>query len=202
MDDLGLRQRLQTELAAGERILWVGQPDPSILLTRADIFLIPFSVLWGGFTFVFAAVITAGFIGHPSGDSVFPLLWAIPFLAVGQYMIWGRLVYKRWQKRRTYYAVTNERVLVASGAGNGRLQGAFINQIPVINRTIRKNGVGTVQFGSIPYQTAMYANTGMDFFGWPGNPVPVFYDITDAQRTYNLVLQLRRDADSRQAPAS
>jgi len=93
-------------------------------------------------------------------------------------------------------------VLVVSGAGKGRLQGAFISQIPVINRTLRKNGTGTVEFGSVPYQTAMYANTGMDFFGWPGNQVPVFYDIRDAQRTYNLVLQLRRDMTTQQSPAS
>src|SRR2546425_12222971 len=115
MDDFSLRQRLQGELLAGERILWVGQPDPSILLSRADIFLIPFSVMWGGFTLVFAVIIIAGFTGNPSGGSVFPLLWAVPFLAAGQYLIWGRLVYKRWQKRRTYYAITTQRVLVAIG---------------------------------------------------------------------------------------
>jgi len=203
MDDFSVRQRLQGELLSGERILWVGQPDPSILLSRADIFLVPFSVMWGGFALLFAGIIVAGLVAKGgSGGLVFPLLWAIPFLVVGQYMIWGRFVYKHWRKRRTFYAVTNQRVLVVSGAGNGRLQGAFISQIPVINRTLRKNGTGTVEFGSVPYQTAMYANTGMDFFGWPGNQVPVFYDIRDAQRTYNLVLQLRRDMTTQQSPAS
>src|SRR5437899_10880259 len=102
MDDFSVRQRLQGELLSGERILWVGQPDPSILLSRADIFLVPFSVMWGGFALVFAGIIVAGLVAKGgSGGLVCPLVWPLPFLVVGQSMLWGRFVHKRWRTSRT-----------------------------------------------------------------------------------------------------
>jgi len=34
------------ELLKDEKILWSGQPETSVLFTSADIFLVPFSLLW------------------------------------------------------------------------------------------------------------------------------------------------------------
>ena len=34
------------------------------------------------------------------------MLWGIPFVVAGQYLIWGRFFYDAWLKRRTYYALT------------------------------------------------------------------------------------------------
>jgi len=39
----------------------------------------------------------------------------------------------------------------------------------------------------------MYGNSGMDFFGTAyGQDVPVFYDIKDANKVYNIVNDLRK----------
>jgi hypothetical protein len=40
---------IEQQLSAGERLLWSGQPRGGIRLHAADIFAIPFSVLWCGF---------------------------------------------------------------------------------------------------------------------------------------------------------
>ncbi len=45
MIDAGFTPRLER----GERLLWTGQPAQGLLLTAANGFLIPFSLVWCGF---------------------------------------------------------------------------------------------------------------------------------------------------------
>ncbi len=46
MDDLsGL---IRSELGGDERLLWYGQPKKGLILRTYDIFMIPFSLVWGG----------------------------------------------------------------------------------------------------------------------------------------------------------
>ena len=56
---------IQPELTAGETVLWAGQPDPSVRLHREDVFLIPFSLFWGGFS-IFWELGVAGYWGSGS----------------------------------------------------------------------------------------------------------------------------------------
>jgi len=45
MNEFEIQQLFQPYLTKDEKILWVGRPDPSVFLTKADIFLIPLSIL-------------------------------------------------------------------------------------------------------------------------------------------------------------
>ncbi len=183
MDQPGQQAALQPYLLADERILWTGRPDPRRLLGPSDIWLIPFSLMWGGFAIVWE-VLALGFSNGPGGASVgLFALWGVPFVVVGQYFIWGRFIYKRWDRRRTTYAVTSRRILVLKGS---HLQSLFLNSLPAVHQSVRADGSGTLEFGSAPYGYAFWANSGMEWFSRRAG-TPAFYDIPDVVRVFRLI---------------
>jgi hypothetical protein len=84
--------KLQSELSSGERIQWATMPNTRIIFHSDDWYLVPFSLLWGGFAIFWEA----GVLGFwetnakPHPISWFMSLWGIPFIVIGQYLIWGR----------------------------------------------------------------------------------------------------------------
>jgi len=188
MENVEDQARLQPYLQPGEAVLWTGRPDPRRLLTGKDLFLIPFSLLWGGFAIVWEATVLA-FGSGPNKAPVFFVLWGIPFVLIGQYIIWGRFLVKRWNRQRTAYAVSNQRVLILRGRS---LQSMFLSQLPTIVQSSRADGSGSLEFGNggSPFGYGVWANTGMDAFSM-GRTVPAFYDIPDVTRVYGLINQAR-----------
>ena len=181
--------------------MWSGQPDPGISFTRADIFLIPLSLFFAGFPLVWfgAAIFSAPQNPDKSaGAIVFFYFIGFAFTVYGLYFAFGRFLYKKWKKRRTYYALTNRRALILTRMAGKKLQGVFLDRVPAINKSVRSDGIGTVQFGNSTWLGAAYSNTGLDFFpdfcvkDIPAfEDAPAFYDIEDAETVYNLANSLR-----------
>jgi hypothetical protein len=179
---------LERERIGGERLLWVGQPDPRRHFDRSDWFLIPFSLMWGGFAIFWE-------ISAILSGSAFFIFWGVPFVAAGLYGIVGRFFVKARTKRRTYYAVTERRVL--SVVRGGTTKAMFLNLVPTINARIRDDGSGTVIFGNASWRQASYGNTGVEFFGRGyGDDIVAFYDIPDAREVVDLVNELRGRQDA------
>jgi hypothetical protein len=108
------------------------------------------------------------------------VIWGIPFVAMGLYIIAGRFFVKARKKRRTYYAVTDRRVFSVERGGPTRA--SFISLIPTINANIRSDGSGSVSFGNSYWLQEWYANSGLGFFARGYGPEAVaFYDIGDAR---------------------
>ncbi len=187
----------QPDLLQSETIEWSGQPETSVNFNRTDIFLIPFSLLWGGFAlFALVALIFSWFAGTREAESIIGYLvgiFMIVFFAIiGVYLIVGRFAYKKWQKRRTHYALTNKRALVLSLSFGRKIQGIFLDRLPTINKSVRHNGIGTIYFGSPSWITAIYGNSGLDFMsGFYSTDIPAFCDIKDADKVYDLANRLR-----------
>ena len=178
--------RLQPYLQAGEAALWTARPDPNRLFSGKDLFLIPFSLLWGGFAIFWESSVL--FLGSgPNKAPIFFVLWGVPFVLAGQYLIWGRFLVKRWSRHRTLYAVTNQRVLILHGRS---LHSIFLSALPSIVQSSRADGSGSLEFGNGGGRYAVWANTGMDAFSL-GNTVLAFYDIPDVTRVYGLINQAR-----------
>lgn len=183
---------MRSELLPGEVLHWWGRPNPNRLLTAADFFVVPFSLLWAGFAFFWEGSVLSIFLtgGRESG-SWFAVLWGIPFVLIGLYLVFGRFVAKRYAKRHTYYAVTDSRVISISTAFGRRVQSASIKRLPGLELSSRRDGSGTVTFGQSSAFAGMYGNTGMEWLAWGRPMTPLaFYDLDDARSVYNLVERL------------
>ena len=197
MED-NLESVFHDELISGERIHWVGQPDSSIIFNASDLFMIPFSLMWGGFALFWEGSVL-GLVplgGHPvHGTPFFFKLWGVPFVLLGLYMIFGRFFFKVWKKKRIFYAVTDKRVIVLTQTRGKQVQAQFINQIPVMNKSVKSNEIGTLSFGGPGFTGLNYGNTGMDFLGArSGQGLLAFYDIPEAERVFQLIQRLRDEA--------
>jgi hypothetical protein len=186
----------QEHLLKGENILWSGQPDPKVIFAPADLFIVPFSVLWGGFMiFVIYSILSSMTNGNNSEPpDVFFIIIPIIFMIIGLYFIFGRFFFKKWKKQRTYYAVTNRRVLVLMKAFGQQLHEYNIKLISGINKRVRADGIGTLTFGgnqSIFYNGGQYyGNTGMDILPFYGFQL-AFYDIPNANEVYKLIMDIQ-----------
>jgi len=185
----------QGDLLSGERVLWTGQPDPTRIFSAGDIFLVPFSLMWGGFAIFWEASVLGLVFPTPRNatPALFMVLWGIPFVLVGLYMIVGQFFVKRWRRRNTTYAVTTQRALIATRIRQRQVQAALLDTIPVINKTVRSDGSGTIVFGNSNWTTSMYQDSGMDFFGRASSqPCLVFSDIPHVNMVFDLVSRARQ----------
>ena len=68
---------LSAQLRRSEKLLWSGRPRQGVFLTQKDAGMIPFSLMWGGFSFFWE------FKAVSSGGPLFFDLWGVPFVLVG-----------------------------------------------------------------------------------------------------------------------
>ena len=187
------------ELLQNEKVLWSGQPDTSVIFSSSDIFQIPFSLLWGGFALFWEYSVVTQVATSPAAgfaSIIFPL-FGIPFVLMGLYFIFGRFFYKNFKKKRTYYAVTDKRILILTTLFGKRCNAVFINTIPAIQKSIQSNGTGSLIFGNTNPQSSMYANSGMEVLsGFRTSTAPAFYDIKNAETVYKQVNDLRNKAQN------
>jgi len=90
-----------------ETILWQGKPKKAPLFQKSDIFIIPFSLIFGGM-FLIYAIISA--IMMFSGESIMFSLVGITCLVLGLYILVFRLWYRKKRISREIYFVTDKRV--------------------------------------------------------------------------------------------
>jgi hypothetical protein len=167
--------QVQRLVRRDEHLLWAGRPDPSVHFTSADGYLIPFSILWGGFAISWE---TAAIV---SRAGLF-VLFDLPFVAMGLYITIGRFLYKARQKRKTLYVLTNRRAIVLVGNQQSETPWQYTPQQISRHRDGRHVDVVFQAAAYGPWnasrQAAMYANTGMDFFK-RGSVGVGFFDVAD-----------------------
>ena len=166
------------ELGSGERLLWCGQPQQGIAFRRSDLLMVPFSLMWGGFAFFweYSAWST-------QNAPLFFVLWGIPFVLVGVYIIAGRFVVDAKQRERTVYGVTDERVVILSGLLLRRVKSLRVRSLSDISLDEAPGGTGTISFGPANVFSAWWSGTS-----WPGVPQPPRFDlIPQARSVYEVI---------------
>jgi hypothetical protein len=156
--------------------------------------MIPFSLLWGGFA-VFWESSVVGLNAPP-----FFMLWGIPFVLVGLYVMVGRFFVDAWVRRRTCYALTGERVLIAIGVWRSGVQSLDLHTLTNLSMTGNKDGSGTISLGAV---SGMIVNMGFSrmFASWgrvgsgSSNAMPPQLEmIADAGRVYQLIRDAQQHA--------
>jgi len=69
-----MNELFQEDLLKDEKILWTGQPETTVLFSGADVFLVPFSLLWGGFAIFWELSVL--FMKGKSGEGA-PIFFAL-----------------------------------------------------------------------------------------------------------------------------
>ena len=183
---------IRVHLSPGEQVLWSGQPRQGVMFRPADVFMVPFSLLWGGFAIFWEWSVISMPSRHGSVRSApwFFVLWGVPFVLVGLYMIVGRFFFDARQRARTVYALTSTRVLIVGGGWSARIQSINLRTLPDLSLTEGSDGRGTITLGPAPAPNMM---TMMAPFGRNYPTAPQLDTIDNAARVYQMI----RDAQER-----
>ncbi len=186
-------QLMHRELGPVERLLWAGQPRRGIRLQAADAFLIPFTLLWGGFSIFweYQAIRDAGFVFA---------LFGLPFVLIGVYMIVGRFFADARRRAKTVYGLTDQRVLILSDFFGRRVTSLPLAMIMELSLAEQADRSGTITFGRSQPMQSWAAS-----IPWPGMDqytVPSFEQIAEARQVYDLVSNAQRAVGEDRANAA
>jgi hypothetical protein len=170
-------QRFKPYLSPHETVRWAGRPQQGLVFRSTDLALIPFSILWCGFAIFWETLVVT------SGGPFFMVLWGIPFILVGLYMVFGRFLYDAFVRSRTHYALTQHSALVLSGVDGKKLTTVDLKSLQESHLKPRAGTRGTIVFGP---DTGQFSNRR----GVAASPE--FFGIEDAAGVYAQVQQHRR----------
>jgi hypothetical protein len=179
---------IKYELGSDETLLWAAQPKQGIVFRSSDIFLIPFSLLWGGFAIFWEIMALSVFFGAeerpPAGFAIIFPLWGIPFVIVGLYMMFGRFLVDSKRRAKTFYGLTNQRIIVVSGLMSRKVKSMNLRTLSDISLTEKSDGTGTITFGPSHPMSWWFGGAS-----WPGAPQsnPSFEMIEDAKGVYDNI---------------
>lgn len=166
-------------LLPGERILWSGQPGQGLIFTSRDTFLIPFSLVWFGFSVFWEFGVT----GQDETPVLF-VLWGAMFMCVGLYLVVGRFIVDAWLRVRIEYAVTDQRVLIARSSPFAKFVAVSLARLPDVQLSERGNGWGTIRFGQ---DVVMWGRQGFGTWSPALDSTPQFLMIANVRRVFDII---------------
>lgn len=181
-----IQHELRPELGAGERLLWSGMPRQGVVYRAIDLFLIPFFLIWSGVPVLAALGVLA------SGKQAGSVIFFLPFLLIGGYMLVGRFIVDAKQRSRTFYGVTNLRILIVVAWRKRRITSLRLKLLPDTTLTEGRNGGGSIQFGADRWPGAAWLGSG-----WPGSSqyLSPRFDLTDDVRSvYDIIVKAQAEA--------
>ena len=179
------RAVISTELEEDESLLWSAQPRQGIFLRASDKGLIPFSLLWGGFALFWEYEVIS------TGAPFLFALFGIPFVVAGLYLMVGRFYYDARLRERTFYGITDRRVIILSGIRSKQSKSFVISEIADMNMIENPDGSGVIALGSEDINKAQQVE-----LVWPGQTEtkPLLSNIQDVRKPFEIIEQLRQRA--------
>jgi hypothetical protein len=173
---------VERELQPGEQLLWADQPVQGLRLSKADIFLIPFSLFWGGFSIFWTIA---------ASMAPFPMwIFGLPFVGIGVYIMVGRFFYDAHKRKQTFYGVTDQRILVVCASQSRKVQSLDIGALQGLSLEERADSRGSILFGNVPPMFSWVQGTG-----WPmgvANMPMCFDTIEYARKVHDLIRDIQQ----------
>ena len=210
-----LQSLLRDEIPQGERVKWVGTPQPRsgfLWITLPLVLFAVFDVAFALFWMAGAAGVFDG-VGPMRAERLIFAAFGIPFLLVGIAMLMSPLLLRRRLQKsaeNTLYVVTDRRAVVFNGGyyGSGglamliagiirfanpgiKVQSYTPDRLQNIERTEREDGTGDVLFGE--------SEVNYEVNDRPATLRTGFYSITDVREADRLLKELaalHRPADA------
>jgi hypothetical protein len=143
--------------------------------------MIPFSLMWGGFSFFWE------YKAVSSGGPLFFELCGAPFVLIGLYTIVGLFFYEAMLRSRTYYELTNERVIIISGVFAPTVKSLQVQTLTGVSLSEEASGIGTVTFEPNMSHSGKGSSASR-------NPPPSLESIADAREVFERICPAQKGA--------
>jgi hypothetical protein len=145
---------IRGELLRGEKLLWSGQPLPGLRFSTADWLAVPFSLIWCSMVGVWELA------AFERGGSPLVVLFGVPFVAFGLYMLAGRFLVDAAVRARTFYGVTATRVIIVVVGWRSRtVHSVDLANTQDVTMQERGDGTGSITFVDLPLLAQMASHT-------------------------------------------
>jgi len=182
---------IMRQLMPGERPLWSGRPQRGLRLRRADLILLPAGIVWATFACLWEA--TALGLGPdgvqqawgPGGAPGAAHVWGLLLLALSCHLLVGHHVLDAFRRARTYYGVSDRRVIIVCGLFVRRVRSIPLAGLRKMSVDEGHDHVGTIALGPAPPMHFAWAA-----MLWPelhGRFPDRFEMVADARRVYGLI---------------
>ena len=175
----------QDLLDPAEKIIWTGKPRQGFLFWRSDIFFVPFSLIWAVLAYLWE--FQTAISNVPFQDK----LWSVFSLSVAAYILLLRFFVDAAYRYLTFYAITNQRVLIHTGLFKTSLISLPLAELKEINIDQRKNGSGDIVFGPLDPKAWIYTGGGWPKMG-SQMPTPAFELLKDPRVVHKKILEQRK----------
>lgn len=180
---------IKKEMNNNEILLWSGKPVKR-LVGKYDRKLFPYSL----YVMFLALVWEVGVIITKA--PIFMPILGIYFVCIAMYVFVGRFFYKSYLKKRTYYCITNKRVIIIKSLKENKIISKRIEDISIINKEIEKEEIGNIIFGNRISDGECCENTGMELLlcyfrsKIPDEPL-IFYDLDRVSDVFKLINEVK-----------
>ncbi|MEM6726404.1 MAG: hypothetical protein AAF598_20340, partial [Bacteroidota bacterium] len=142
------------------------------------------SLFWAGVAFFWEYSMLS------SGGPLMLSILGIPFILIAIYMVIGRFFYSSWRRKKTYYALTNQRLVWATDFFKKRSLTVDLKEIDQMKRLTKPNGeLETIQFY---HQGPWYfRRISITIRGKNRSKDLAFDLIPEAEQVYDLINQAR-----------
>lgn len=164
-----------------EQILWHGNPNNTPLFNKADIFMIPFTLIFGGAFIIYALISALMMIG---GQGIMFSLLGITCLILGIYFIFIRLWYRKKRISRQIYFVTQKRVFAFDTLRDDVVFNILLEDVEIYS------GAKSLILGETNAIGDFVYNLGLDiFFRKFAKETPAFRYIDDINGIAKVILK-------------